>query len=240
MVENTLRRAQGDVTLYLPLAITGLASHALPSNPLLWADRAMVSLSDVGGRVVWTGRGDDLKRDGGRAYETVRIPALTYEAAKDRPLRLQIDYSLSVLDAQPPVSAPALGADVSLAGFGRCFSGRDSDGDEVELRCLRAGRAPSCVAASLEDPAAGRRNPQSLICAPDYAPYDSRPFPDAISRFQIEAPFRDRLGLARYPVDGSALGRARLTLTRYDASAHLTRRVTAQIRLADWTAAPKS
>ena len=106
VVENTLRRAQGDVTLYLPLAITGLSSHALPSNPLLWADRAMVSLSDGDGRVVWTGRGDDLKRDGGRAYETVRIPALTYEAAKDRPLRLQIDYSLSVLNAQPPVSAP--------------------------------------------------------------------------------------------------------------------------------------
>jgi hypothetical protein len=230
-VENRLRRAQGDVTVYLPLAIVGL-----PSTSLLWADRATVNLRDASGRAVWTGRGDDLKRDGARAYEAVRIPALTYEAAKDRPLMLQIDYSLSVLNPGAPVSAPALGADASLAGFGRCFSGRDSDGDEVELRCLRAGRAPSCVAVSLEDSATGRRNPQSLICAPDYAPYESRPFPDAISRFQVEAPFRDRLGLAHYPVDGSALGRARLVLTRYDASAHLTRQVTGQVRLADWTA----
>ena len=238
-VENKVRHAQGDVTIFIPLRIGGL-----PAGALAWADRAEVSLRSQAGQVVFQGRGDELKleRTGAgspvtRAYEAIRIPALVYEASRDKALTLEIAYSMTVLRARPPVAVPALGAVADLPGVGRCTSGRDSDGDDIVLRCLQAGRAPSCVSATLADSSSGRRNPETLICAPDYSPYNSRPFPDAISRFEVEAPFRDRLGLGTYPVGGAQLGRAQLVLTSFEASQHLTRHVTAvAVRLSDWTA----
>jgi hypothetical protein len=237
--ETRARAAQGDVALYLPLRIAGLGAGARP-----WIDRAVVRLKDAGGQVVFEGRGDDLKLDRGvtasggvLAYETVRIPGLTYQQAKDRPLALEIDVSLSLLSPQPARTIAALGADARLSGVGRCTSGRDSDGDEIELRCLTPANPPSCLSAALDDPATGRRNPDVLICAPNYAPYATRSFPDAFSRFEVEAPFRDRLGLGTYPVDANRLAEARVVLTRYEASAHLVKRVTATgVRLSDWTA----
>ncbi len=230
-VENKTRRSQGDVTVFLPLRISGL-----PTGDLPWVDRATLTLKTAAGRLVYQGRGDDLKRDGGHAYQAVRIPALVYEAAKDEPLTLQIDYSMSVLRPGETVAAAPLGGEAQVPGFGRCATQRDSDGDDLEVRCLQAGPAPSCVSATLEDPSTGRRNPETRLCAPDYSPNASKLFPDSISRFEVEAPFRDRLGLANYPVGGAQLARARMLLTRYEASAHFTRRlVAADVRLAAWT-----
>ena len=230
-VESKTRSVQGDVTVFLPIRIGGLPAGALP-----WADRAAVTLKTATGRVVYQGRGDDLKLEGGHAYEAVRLPALAYEAAKDEPLTLQIDYSMSILRPGETVAAAPVGGEALLPGFGRCVTDRDSDGDDIALHCLQTGPAPSCVSATLEDPVTGRRNPQTRICSPDYSPYASKLFPDAINRFEVEAPFRDRLGLANYPVGGAELGRARMLVTRYEASAHFTRRLVASgIRLSAWT-----
>ena len=231
--ENRARSAERNVTVYLPVRLTGLPAGVRP-----WVDRAEVRLTGADGQLVFEDRGDDLKlRPDGSAYETLRLPALVYERAKDRPLHLEIAFSLSLLSPQPVETVAALGADQRLPGLGRCTSGRDSDGDEIELRCLTPAGPPSCLAAALADPAAGLRNPDVLICAPNYAPYATRSLPDALSRFEVEAPFRDRLGLGTYPVGADRLAGAQVVLTRYEASAHLVRRATADgLRLADWTA----
>jgi hypothetical protein len=232
--ENRARSAQGNVAVYIPLRISGLPAGARP-----WVDRADVRLTRPDGQLVFEDRGDNLElRADGPAYETVRLPALIYERAKDQPLNLEIVFSLSLLSPQPVQTIAALGADQRLPGLGRCRSGRDSDGDEIELRCLTPANPPSCLSAALDDPSAGLRNPDVLICAPNYAPYATRSFPDALSRFEVEAPFRDRLGLGTYPVGADRLAGARVVLNRYEASAHLVRRVTAgSVRLSDWTAA---
>lgn len=238
-VENRSRRAQSYVTVFIPVRIAGLPAGALP-----WVDRAAVVLRMPNGRVLFHGRGDDLKFDttaGGSspalAYEAVRIPGSVFETARNTPLSAQIDYSLSVLRPRPPVAIAALDAQIQLPGFGQCTTDRDSDGNDVELQCLTAGNAPSCVCATLEDPATGRRNPPTRLCAPDYSPYDAKLFPDAVSRFRVEIPFRDRLQLANYPVAGAQLGRARMLLTRYDASEHVARYLTAaQVHLDAWIA----
>jgi hypothetical protein len=229
--ENRARSAQGNVAVYIPLRVSGLAAGAR-----LWGDRADVRVTRPDGQLVFEDRGEDLKvQPDGVAYQTVRVPALIFEHAKDQTLTLEITFSLSVLSPRPAQTIAALGADQRLPGLGRCTSGRDSDGDEIELRCLTPANPPSCLAAALDDPAAGRRNPDVLICAPNYAPYATRSFPDAFSRFEVEAPFRDRLGLGTYPVGSDRLSQARVVLTRYEASAHLVKRVTAGgVRLADW------
>lgn len=237
--ETRTRRAEHDVNLLIPVRIAGLPPGALP-----WVDRAVVTFGRQNGRIVFRGRGNDLKFAQAQtqsspvlAYEAVRIPRMLYEAVKNVPLNLEVDYSLSVLRPQPAVEIAALNARARLPGFGQCTTDRDSDGDDVELQCLKAGVAPSCISLTLEDPETGRRNPETRICAPDYSPFNAKLFPDAISRFEVEAPFRDRLQLVRYPVGGAQLGHARLLLAKYDASMHISRHVTAmQVRLAAWTA----
>jgi hypothetical protein len=231
--ETQARKAQGDITVYLPVRITNLPAGARP-----WADRMDIRLTGADGQVVFQGRGDDFKpAAGGLGYEAIRLPGLVYQQVKDRPLTLQIDASLSVLSPEPAQTISALGANERLPGLGRCTSGRDSDGDEIELRCQTPANPPSCLGAALDDPASGRRNPDVLICAPNYAPYATRSFPDVFSRYEVEAPFRDRLGIGAYPVGADQLARARVVLTQYEASAHLVRRVTAgPVRLSDWTA----
>jgi hypothetical protein len=237
--ETEARKAQRDITVYLPVRITGLPAGARP-----WADRMDIRLIGANGQIVFQGRGDDLKLPTGAvgpgevlAYEAVRIPGLVFQQTKDQSLSLEIDISLSVLSSRPTEAIAALGADQRLPGLGRCTSGRDSDGDEIELRCETPANPPSCLSAALADPTAGRRNPEVLLCAPSYAPYATRSFPDVFSRFEVDAPFRDRLGIGTYPVGENQLGRAQVVLTRYLASAHLVRRVTAgPVRLSDWIA----
>lgn len=237
--ENRRRRADHNVTVFIPIRIAGLPARAIP-----WVDRALVTLRRQDGRIVFQGLGDDLKlaerqasTSSLHAYEAIRVSGLLYETAKDTPLRVQVDYWLSVLRPKPAVAIAALAGRARLPGFGRCATDRDPDGQDLELQCLKAGNAPSCVSATLEDPATGRRNPETRICAPNYAPFDTKLFPDAVSRFQVEAPFRDSLQLARYPVNGTDLGRARLILTRYDASEHVQGHLTAkQVLLTLWTA----
>ena len=238
-VETQSRRAKGDVTVFIPLRLGGVSA-----GDILWSDRAVVQLKTPSGKVLFRGRGDDLKLERGdgtapvvRAYESIRIPALVFESIRNQPLTLQIDYSLSLLDRQPPLSAQALGADVALPGLGHCSTDRDEDGDEIALRCIIPGRAPSCLSTRLEDPASGRRNPETLLCAPDYAPYVVKPFPDALSRFEVETAFRDRLGLATYPVGVGQLSTAKVVITPYRPHWHRTRRVLSPgVRVADWTA----
>jgi hypothetical protein len=90
---------------------------------------------------------------------------------------------------------------------------------------------------TLENPANGKRNPESWYCDPDYAPHRVPVHPDAVSWLGGEVRFRDSPGLARYSVDGSQLADARLTLKSFRPRAHFTRRlVIPDIRLSEWTA----
>ena len=238
--ENRARRTQGDVTVFVPLR-----ASALPPGALLWADRAEVTVSGADGKALFNARGADLQiqptpAGGGQvtAYQAIRLPALLFERIRNQPVSLRVDYFLTLMRPRAPVAIAALDAEADMPGVGRCSSGRDSDGDDIALRCLQAGRAPSCVSATLLDVLTGRRNPDTLICAPDYSPFKGAPFPDAISRFEVEAPFRDRFGLAAYPVGSAQLATARMVVTAFEPKAHFTRNLSApQLRLGDWTPA---
>jgi len=60
---------------------------------------------------------------------------------------------------------------------------------------------------------------------------------DVVNRSVLSLPFRDRSGLAHYPVDSAAIERARIVVTAYDPVEHFRRIVVIpSIRLADWEA----
>jgi hypothetical protein len=54
-------------------------------------------------------------------------------------------------------------------------------------------------------------------------------------RAGMNLPFRDESGIARYPVDGSQLQKARVAIRTYIARDHFTRSLTMDgVRLNDW------
>lgn len=120
--------------------------------------------------------------------------------------------------------------------FGACRAKLDPDGDSVEFGCLRVGSAEACIGATLENSVTGIRNPEMPFCNPDYAPFAVHVIPDAVSRIAGEVRFRDPLGLAKYPVDGLQLGKARVRMMSFRPVAHFRRQlVVSGIRLSDWT-----
>jgi len=173
---------------------------------------------------------------GGEAlvYQGLPIPRHLYERIKDQPLRLEINYSLTLLDSSS-YSIPALGGDMLIPKFGHCRTQMDDDGDDVQLRCVQAGGESNCVAFFLEHAPSGRRNPIRFGCWPNYSPYSAQYTPDSLTRFEGAVPFRDLAGLAKYPVDAAKLPESRVVLRIYQPQEHFTRRlVIPEIHLSDW------
>jgi hypothetical protein len=131
----------------------------------------------------------------------------------------------------------AVSADQRSAALGWCQTKLDADGDEIELGCVTTRTAPACITITLENPGSGERNPPVGSCDPDYTPFAAHVYPDALSQFAFEIPFRDRRGLTTYPVDGEQIGDARLLVQTYRPAAHFTRRLLIpEIRVGEWVA----
>jgi hypothetical protein len=247
--------AAASAGLYLPLRVTGV-----PSAAVVLMDRANVRLADIDGRTLYQGR-SNLSVDGigsiedarlvvsqsVRAaaaidvYQRVFIPAAIYAKLRNRPVRMQIDYSLTLFRAEGTYSMPAAGGSARLNGLGWCATRIDGEGDDVQLRCLETRRAPYCFTAFLEHTPSGVRNPARHVCEPDYTFFRTNLWPDALSRLEGELPFFDRSGLAHYPVDGPKLARSRLVINTYEPRDHFTRQLnTPVIRLSDFTSTPGS
>jgi hypothetical protein len=239
--------------LYLPLRVTGI-----PVAAVVFMDRADLRISDVSGRTLYQGR-TNLTVDGVGSIQDARlevrqsepgaaaadvhqrifIPASIYAGLKDQSVRMEIDYSLTLLRAAAVFSLPASGGTVRLKGLGWCSTRIDDDGDEVQLRCLDTGRTPSCFSAFLQYMPGSIRNPEAHFCDPDYTPLATNLWPDALSRLGGEVPFFDRSGLTRYPVDGSKLADSRLVIKTYEPREHFMRHLNIPaIQLSRFAAVP--
>ncbi|MGH8328092.1 MAG: hypothetical protein ACRET2_15160, partial [Steroidobacteraceae bacterium] len=224
--------------LYLPLRITGI-----PAAGTVLMDRAMVRIRDMSGRELYEGR-TNLSVDGygsiedaqfevrqghaeaaDRFYQRIFLPAAIMARVANRPVEMDIQEFLTLYRPAATDSLPALSGHERLGGLGRCTTGIDGDGDEIEVSCISTGRSPACFTAFLEYMPTGVRNPEVHDCEPDYTPFDGHIWPDALSRGHGALPFLDRSGLTHYPVDGAKLGETRLFIETYAPRAHFTRRV---------------
>jgi hypothetical protein len=231
------RLSEGDVFVYLPVRIVGL-----PDDTVLRADHSEVRLivPDRGVKNIGSSDNLEVRKEGHdesekRFRQGVHVPSELYALINDQPVTLEIDYSLTLFDLAASHALPALRGDQRMPEMGWCATKVNGAGTNVELRCLQAGKTPSCGTLFLEHAPSGRRNPAISFCSPDYAPYLRQAVPDAMGRFGRNLPFRDPTGLAHYPVDGSQLTESQVVLRTYKPLDHFTRRlVIPEIRLKDW------
>jgi hypothetical protein len=237
--------------LHLPLRVSDV-----PDDSSVLMDRADVRIMGLDGTTLYQGKstisfdGRGSTLDGrfevraghgdGPVHsidERIYLPDDVYARLSDRPVRMSIDYSLTLFGASGTYSLAATGARQSLPGLGLCSTGIDAEGDDVEVGCLSTAQQPTCISVYLEHPATGLRNPETHVCNPDYTPALIGQFwPDTIHRMGGEVRFFDRTGMVRFPVDGSKLAAARLIIKTYHARDHFTRHIdTPIVKLADLT-----
>jgi len=245
--------AQADA-IWLPLRLSGLAPESIVLD-----NRAYLRIIGRDGTTLYSGLAigepqmanragapplsdDDLpvQRATGTdvlAHQLIALPHRVYERVRDRPVRVEMDYSLTLFHLQASDKIAAVNGDKRIAHLGRCRTQIDDDGDEIEISCLNTKGNVTCGAAFLENAVTGQRNPPYSFCSKYYPPITAHFIPDALSRFRGELHFRDPQGLAKYPVDGSQLANIRVALKTYTPVAHFTRHLTIpEIRLGDWQA----
>jgi hypothetical protein len=229
--------------ILLPLRVSGLGSDSIVLN-----DRTYIRLVGRDGTTLYRGRttatigyGDDFPVRSMTAgnvitYQRIVLPAKVYASVYNKDVGIELDYSLTLLQAKAMTALPATDGSDRSPAFGWCRTEIDEDGDGVELGCVRPGGSPTCIAATLANPKTGEQNPENVTCEPDYSPFRAQIFPISISHFGTEMRFRDIQGLAKYPVDGAQLSDAMVTLKSYEPIAHFMRHlVIPKIRLGDWS-----
>jgi hypothetical protein len=210
-------RVTNDVDVWVPLRVSGVSEGQMLAN-----DAALGRLIGPGETMIDLGRsGMPFPGDLGDPFHyLIFIPKDIYNRLKDQPVGLEIDYSLTLLQASRAQSIPAAGGDQWIEDAGRCATRTSAGGTQIEVGCQSPGDAP-CVTFFL---AYSGMPAQSPGCRSDYAPYFGRVNGDSISRFAREFPFA-----------GSELKDARVVVKAYQPEAHFTRQVVIpNIRLSDW------
>jgi hypothetical protein len=209
---------------FVPVNVQGLGD-----GELLGADRTSARLVKPDGRTFELGQAPQFHDfRGGTFHQSVSVPEETWNLVKDQPMRLEIDYSLTMLKALADHTIPARGANQWVPEAGRCATRMNSDDTQIEFGCLVPGRT-SCVITFIQNAHTGTITAQDRDCRPDYAPYFGRLEGDSLSRTY-----------ANFLVQGvntSELKDSQVVVRVYRPLAHFTRHVVIpDIRLADWAA----
>ena len=241
-------------SVWVPLSVSGL-----PSESVMIADRANVRIIGRDGSILFAGRatGDPQATSdpgdfnfhiedfpvrttaGGevRTHERITFPAKIYNLLRNRQVRVELDYSLTLFRAEASDAIAALNGDRRTPDMGWCKTKLDYNGNFVNLSCIKLGRPASCSTFILANTVTGQKNPTSSRCFAHYAPYTMYGFYPVMEPNVNRQPVRDPQGLAKYPVDGSQLAHAQIFMTNYEPVAHFTRHLTIPaIRLGDWEA----
>lgn len=206
----------------------------LPEDSVLKVDYADILLTGPDGHPQSFGFGNNPmdvttgEKDaaGGRVvHHIVRVRGDLFDRMVDTPVRVEVDYSLTLFRLASAHAIPAVNGEQRIADAGWCRTQVNRSATSVRLKCVQAGNSFSCASVFIENPVTGLRNPAQSGCPGDYSPYQRIDFPDAIGRRQINLAVRDASGLAKYPVDSSQLRSARVVLRIYKPEDHFRRRM---------------
>jgi len=229
--------------ILLPLRFSGL-----PAGLVLHVDHTALRLVDAVGNTLYRGTGHvfDLPFPGngdGSAlpYQTLQIPAEVVQQAADQTLRLELEYSLTLLRPHALPALPALSREQRQSEAGYCASRIDDGGAALEVSCRAAGNVPPCISMVLEQAAGARRNPEKFDCALEYTPAPLQFSVDPFEHSDTELPLHDPSGAVHYPIDKTQLRDAQILISVYQPEAHFSRQlVIPQFRLRDWQATAPS
>jgi hypothetical protein len=230
-------RSFGNVFVLLPVRATGV-----PDQSVLLADNSTAKLVTQNGEVHNTGgqmgfsiwKEQPSEGDKPITYG-IRVPSTLYQRIADQPLRVEIDYSLTLLRQKESQTLPAAGGDLRTPQFGWCGTKLTDDGLQVLFGCVKAGDEPGCTSLVLEHPPTGARNHRVTMCRPDYSPYRTRFDRDVLGRLTVALNFTDASVADPLAVKPSMFGEATVTARAYGAEDHFVRHlVIPEIRLRDW------
>ena len=211
--------------LTLPLRFTGV-----PVAALLRVDRCIVHLVGANNETIHRGACPLLVKP------VIDIPTTVYKQHANQPISVELEFSLTLFSRRTlPSPLQALNGSGRLPEIGRCATRIDSAGAAVEVGCRQAGELPFCLSMTLE---LGRRNPEKLICEPNYEPAALRFDVEPLDHLHAKLPFRDPAGVALFPVDEAGWRTARIAVSVYEPQDHFSRYVVlAGVRLSDWETA---
>jgi len=219
-----------DASIAVPLVVSGLAPGAI-----LWADRADARLIDAGGREVFSGAAEELQIRGApgvtEARQILRVPLHVYAEHAHRDLRLEIDYTFTLLTRDLSAVLRPNGGETMLPDGMNCGTRLVREmRPAVRFRCLTVAKPPSCFSVALLNNAGTRRAPELAVCNPDYAPY--RRGSHLFRRFGIDIPLSH---VGPEYARRSILEDRVLSFVTYEARAHFTRRlVIPALRPGEW------
>jgi hypothetical protein len=211
---------QRDVRLYVPLRMSDVGA-----GRLLNVDQMTARVTGPGGQAI------ELPRIPARSYAEAHqltfVPVSIYNGMKDQPVRLDLDYSLTLLQEDPEQSMPALDGDQQVPGVGRCATRTNPAASRVELGCLFQGNGPIAT-WFLESTRTAQRNSESMTPFAGYVPWFGRIDGDSMNHVS---------GILPYQGDESQLKGDRVVFRVYRPLSHFTRQVAIpDIRLSDWKA----
>ena len=241
----------GKAVLHIPVSVAGL-----PKGSILAGDHYEIRLIDSQGVVRAKSQSlqyqaDELtagKLDDGPAtslhwrsptiYVTVFIDTEEYLRLRDQKLRVELNYSLTLLQLADSYALPATNGNERLPGFGWCRTHLNQSGDSIVLNCIQAGRRPDCYSQALEHTPGGRSDSTTWECSNrDYSPYFAQFFPDSVVRFERRLWFDNPMAETPHAVDGPDIGQAQVVIRNYRTLDHFTRTVTTPERvLSEWLA----
>jgi hypothetical protein len=156
-------------------------------------------------------------------YPAIAIPEATFERIKDRPVRVEVDYWLTLVEVVTSQALPALGGDQRIPNIGHFRTRINDQQTAVEYSWLDPA---VCFHSFLEYMPTGQKNPARFGCGPytSLASIVQNPlFPRRLQKPNVVLPFRDPAGSAHFPVDGSKLRESRAVLQLYRVRDHFTR-----------------
>jgi hypothetical protein len=225
-----------------------LQPSGINADQILLVDHSELNVSDEAGDRVYRGMNSDaliitgaepgVTDAGGSPRQAFDIPVQILQAIGPRTVRLQMNYSLTLMTVVARHRMAAQNGALQALHMGRCATHLAQDGASIQLHCIHLGSAPFCLSATLYGHGE-RHNPEVLSCDPDYRPYLPS-LTDLVGSYGLNVPLRDQFGLVGYPVDASELARSYLSIKIYSVREHFTRvSVIPRTKVADWEAVAK-
>ncbi len=225
---NLHRRARlggAPVTIDLPVRIIGISAEEL-----LLSDRSQIQLFGEDGRLLYRGTSAGastglLPADPGEVtpsgltYQAIELPGNVYRNVAARTVRLQIEYTLTLVKLRAEHKIAALDGELRSPDLGLCATRLDRN--TVTVRCKSITQAPFCYSATLYG-ADGRHDPELFQCIPDYR----RHWPaliDVLNFYGIDLPLQVPDGTAH---EGSKLDTSYVLLKIYGELGHFERTLT--------------